>query len=102
MNSLPDELMSDNMGGDSGADIDLLLQFQCMGTSDRDVLVAEFQRLLGPTTLRPETCAFFLEMNNWYVPCFNCSPHHNQISVSYNLQEFAAGDLLLFRLRFAT
>lgn len=65
MNSPPDELMSENMISDSAADIDLLLQFQCMGTNDRDVLVAEFQRLLGPSTLRPEACAFFLEMNNW-------------------------------------
>lgn len=59
--------MSENMVSDSGADIDLLLQFQCMGTNDRDVLIAEFQRLLGPSSLKPEACAFFLEMNNWSV-----------------------------------
>jgi len=45
---------------------DLLLQFQCLGTNDRDALIREFQRLLGPNNLEPEACAFFLEMNNWY------------------------------------
>lgn len=70
MNSSPDELMSENMSmNESSAETDLLLQFQCMGTNDRDALIAEFQRLLGSETsnLRPEACAFFLEMNNWYV-----------------------------------
>ena len=57
--------MSENMSTESGADVDLLLQFQCMGTNDRDVLISEFQRLLGPSVLKPEACAFFLEMNNW-------------------------------------
>lgn len=48
-------------------DSDFMLKFQCMGTSDREVLITEFQRLLAPATLGPEGCAFFLEMNNWYV-----------------------------------
>lgn len=34
-------------------------------TTDKDVLIGEFQRLLGPNQLGPEACAFFLDMNNW-------------------------------------
>ena len=49
-------------------DIDglLLQQFSSMGTTDKDVLILEFQRLLG-TDLNPSCCAFFLDMNNWYI-----------------------------------
>ncbi|ESO86948.1 hypothetical protein LOTGIDRAFT_128067 [Lottia gigantea] len=42
----------------------LLQQFSSMGTTDRDVLIAEFQKLLG-NQLNPSSCAFFLDMNNW-------------------------------------
>lgn len=47
-------------------DIDSLLlqQFSSMATQDRDVLIAEFQKLLGDQ-LNAEGCAFFLDMNNW-------------------------------------
>jgi hypothetical protein len=60
--SSPDD--SDLMEG-VDTEAELLLQFQCMGTNDRDALIMEFQRLLGPNTLQPDACAFFLEMNNW-------------------------------------
>lgn len=43
----------------------LLLQFQCLGTSDREALIKDFQRLLAPMQLSVEGCTFFLEMNNW-------------------------------------
>lgn len=44
----------------------LAQQFGCMGTVDREVLVREFQRILGPQQeLSPQHCAFFLDMNNW-------------------------------------
>ena len=49
-----------------GAEFDgqLLQQFGALGTTDRDVLVAELRAVLGgePST---ETCTFFLDMNNW-------------------------------------
>ena len=54
-------------GATGETEVDLLLQFQCMGTNDRDALINEFQRLLGPNNLQPEACSFFLEMNNWSV-----------------------------------
>jgi len=37
-----------------------------MATTDREVLIAEFQRLLG-NKLSDAGCAFFLDMNNWQV-----------------------------------
>lgn len=51
--------------GGSDFEAVLLQQFSCLGTTDKDVLIAEFQRLLGPNQLSPEGCAFFLDMNNW-------------------------------------
>ncbi|VDO34382.1 unnamed protein product [Onchocerca flexuosa] len=38
----------------------------CMATSDRDVLIKQFQQVLGDShTLSAEACAFFLDMNSW-------------------------------------
>ena len=52
-------------------DIDgnLLQQFSSLGTTDRDVLVLEFQKLVGNDP-NPSLCAFYLDMNNWYVHLF--------------------------------
>ncbi|XP_071100197.1 protein ILRUN-like [Haliotis cracherodii] len=52
------------MDVDNDLDGQLLQQFSSMGTTDRDVLIAEFQKLLG-NKLNPSSCAFFLDMNNW-------------------------------------
>lgn len=52
------------MDVDSDLDGKLLQQFSSMGTTDREVLISEFQKLLG-NKLNPECCAFFLDMNNW-------------------------------------
>lgn len=49
---------------DADVDAELTQRFCCLGTTDRDVLVAEFQRLLG-FQLDPAGCAFFLDMSNW-------------------------------------
>ena len=54
------------MDVDSDIDGQLMQQFLSMGTQDREVLVSEFQRLLG-NQLNPEACNFFLDMNNWLV-----------------------------------
>ncbi|KAJ8928160.1 hypothetical protein NQ314_019307 [Rhamnusium bicolor] len=50
-----------------GIDIEqsLLQQFSCMGTTDKDELVQQLQKLLG-SHLNYSTAAFFLDMNNWY------------------------------------
>lgn len=44
----------------------LLEQFRIMGTNDKDVLIGEFQKLLGGSQ-NYTTCQFFLEMNNWFA-----------------------------------
>ncbi|CAL8367445.1 unnamed protein product [Lota lota] len=49
---------------DLDLDQDLMQKFSCMGTSDKDTLISEFQRLLG-FQLNPAGCAFFLDMTNW-------------------------------------
>ncbi|MEQ2196979.1 hypothetical protein XENOCAPTIV_020035 [Xenoophorus captivus] len=51
-------------GTDMDVDAELMQKFSCMGTTDKDVLISEFQRLLG-FQLNPAGCAFFLDMTNW-------------------------------------
>ncbi|KAK7486412.1 hypothetical protein BaRGS_00022336 [Batillaria attramentaria] len=60
------------MDVDSDLDGKLLQQFSSMGTTDREVLISEFQKLLG-NTLNPDSCAFFLDMNNWNLQAAICS-----------------------------
>ena len=43
----------------------LLQQFSCMGTTDRDVLNVQFMQLVGDD-VNDKTASFFLDMNNWY------------------------------------
>lgn len=57
---------------DNEFDGELLNQFRTLGTTDRDVLIAEFQAVLG-NTLNPESCAFFLDMNDWNLQNALCS-----------------------------
>ncbi|BFZ04843.1 hypothetical protein BsWGS_07882 [Bradybaena similaris] len=56
-------------------DIDgrLLEAFRSLGTTDRDVLIAEFQAVLGNKMMNPDICAFFLDMNNWNLQNAVCS-----------------------------
>lgn len=51
----------------------LLQQFSSMGTTDKEVLISEFQKLLEPNQLNPAGCAFFLDMNNWNLQAAICS-----------------------------
>ena len=45
---------------------ELLSRFSTLGTTDHDVLIAEFRKFVGDQT--PDaSCAFFLDMNNWLV-----------------------------------
>lgn len=53
--------ISQNLGE---IDQNLLLQFSCMNTTDREELITQMQRLLGPT-LNYNTASFFLDMSNW-------------------------------------
>lgn len=45
-------------------DQNLLLQFTCLGTTDRDDLVKQFIELTGNRS-NEMTASFFLEMNTW-------------------------------------
>lgn len=57
---------------DNDLDGQLLQQFSSLGTTDKEVLIAEFQKLLG-NQLNPAGCAFFLDMNNWNLQAAICS-----------------------------
>lgn len=59
-------------GMDNEIDSLLLRQFSSMATQDRDVLIAEFRRLLG-SQLNELACSFYLEMNNWNLQDAICS-----------------------------
>lgn len=56
-------------GMDLDLDQELMQKFSCMGTTDKDILISEFQRLLG-FQLNPAGCAFFLDMTNWWARGF--------------------------------
>lgn len=73
----------DNSGSDGGGGVgggggpidveqSLLQQFSCMGTTDRDELIKQLQKLLG-SNLNYSTAAFFLDMNNWNLQAAICS-----------------------------
>lgn len=61
-----DNGLPDGSGNNTSMDIEqsLLQQFSCMGTTDREELVQQLQKLLG-SNLNSSTAAFFLDMNNW-------------------------------------
>lgn len=42
----------------------LLQEFSRMGTTDKEDLINQMQKLLGPS-LNYNTASFFLDMNNW-------------------------------------
>lgn len=51
----------------TGLDMETLLQqFNCMGTTDKDELIQQLQKLLG-SHMNYNTAEFFLDMNNWYI-----------------------------------
>ncbi|KAI8440445.1 hypothetical protein MSG28_001745 [Choristoneura fumiferana] len=51
-------------------DQNLLLQFSCMNTTDREELIGQMQRLLGPS-LTHNTASFFLDMSNCFEQNWN-------------------------------
>lgn len=60
------------MDVDNEIDQSLLQQFSCMGTTDRDVLIAQLHKLVGHQ-LNPTGCAFYLDMNNWNLQAAVCA-----------------------------
>jgi hypothetical protein len=52
-------------GGGGGNDVsDLLSQFRCLGTTDREILINELHSILGGQVPRDQ-CIFVLEMSSW-------------------------------------
>ncbi|XP_020288242.1 uncharacterized protein C6orf106 homolog [Pseudomyrmex gracilis] len=51
----------------------LLHQFSCLGTTDKDDLVKQLQKLLAGSHLNEATAEFFLDMNNWNLQAAICS-----------------------------
>ncbi|EFN77392.1 uncharacterized protein C6orf106 homolog [Harpegnathos saltator] len=61
------------MNVDNDLDHHLLHQFSCLGTTDKDDLVKQLQKLLAGSHLNETSAAFFLEMNNWNLQAAICS-----------------------------
>lgn len=68
------------MDVDNDIEGQLLQQFSCMGTQDKEVLIAQFQHFLG-NQINPENCAFYLDMNNWYEQNFR----DEELAICYDL-----------------
>ncbi|KAJ8676526.1 hypothetical protein QAD02_012313 [Eretmocerus hayati] len=51
----------------------LLQQFSCLGTTDKDDLVKQLQKVLAGSQLNETAAAFFLDMNNWNLQAAICS-----------------------------
>lgn len=51
---------------DEDLEAGLLRQFNCMLTTDKEVLIKELQTLVG-AHLNEHTARFYLEMNDWLV-----------------------------------
>ncbi|XP_034184793.1 protein ILRUN [Osmia lignaria lignaria] len=61
------------MNMDNDLDQHLLHQFSCLGTTDKEDLVKQLQRLLPGSQLNETTATFFLDMNNWNLQAAVCS-----------------------------
>ncbi|XP_031783809.1 protein ILRUN [Nasonia vitripennis] len=51
----------------------LLQQFSCLGTTDKDDLVKQMQKVLVGNQLNEAAAAFLLDMNNWNLQAAICS-----------------------------
>ena len=49
---------------DEDVDAMLLRQFNCMGTTDKEILIKELQNLVGGP-LNEHSAKFYLEMTDW-------------------------------------
>ncbi len=62
--------MDENNIGNEEVDEDmecggLVNQFLSLGTTDKDVLISQLQKLVEPGQLPSNAASFFLDMNNW-------------------------------------
>ncbi|CAH0558885.1 unnamed protein product [Brassicogethes aeneus] len=77
-----------------GIDQALLQQFSCMGTSDKEELINELQKLLCGK-INHSTASFFLDMNNWNLQGAICSYLDTQTTTrfpSMTLVDFVANE----------
>lgn len=62
------DIDNESCDGHNGSEMDLeqslLQQFSCLGTTDKEELVKQLQKLIG-SQLNETTASFFLDMNNW-------------------------------------
>lgn len=61
------------MDVDMDIDSQLLREFSAMRTTDKEVLISQFQKLLGDQRITQQECDFFLDMNNWNLQAAICS-----------------------------
>lgn len=68
------EIDGSSLPPQNAGDIDqnLLLQFSCMNTNDREELISQMQRFLG-SSINYSTASFFLDMSNWNLQAAICS-----------------------------
>lgn len=52
------------MDGERDLEVDLLHSFSRLATTDREVLMKQFQKLLG-NAINEDSAQFWLDMNNW-------------------------------------
>lgn len=81
-----DNELPDGPGGDVDLEQSLLQQFSCLGTTDKEELVKQLQKLLG-SQLNESTASFFLDMNNWNLQAAICS--YFDIDAPYKLPSMA-------------
>lgn len=69
-NAFPDNGIGGENRPPNGPDFDidslLLQKFSCLGTTDHDDLIKQFQIIMN-NQINSETARFFLEMSNWWV-----------------------------------
>ena len=49
---------------DDDIEAGLLRQFNCLGTTDKDVLAKEMEKLVG-ACINEQSARFYLDMNDW-------------------------------------
>ncbi|XP_012279704.1 uncharacterized protein C6orf106 homolog [Orussus abietinus] len=79
------------MDVDNDLDQNLLHQFSCLGTTDKDDLVKQLQRLLAESQLNETTATFFLDMNNWNLQAAICS------YIDFELSPYKLPSMVLLR-----
>lgn len=82
-----DNELPDGHQGEVDLEQSLLQQFSCLGTTDKEELVKQLQRLLG-SQLNESAASFFLDMNNWNLQAAICS--YFDIEAPFKLPSMAA------------